>query len=164
MEIARLNDLVTILNEEVDLLARLHSTLLAQQQALVDGDVEQVTATVEEQIEILRAIGAIEEKRTAILASENHEGDVTKLKLDHLIDAAPDYLASELSRTKQALKNVLDAIGRVNTQNGMLINQSLAYIDNTIKLVAGEDRTSAVYTPQGDVKRTTGHIVINRTI
>lgn len=164
MESAHLNELVEILNQEVDLLLRLHSTLCAQQQALVEDRVDRVTSSVEEQIEILNLIGQIEERRRSILASYSGEDEVENIKIDNLIDSAPDHLASRLSAIKKALKEVIDAIGKVNTQNGMLINQSLSYINNTIRLVAGEDQGSAVYTQDGDLTCATGHIAINRTI
>ena len=69
-----------------------------------------------------------------------------------------------LGDLREALREVIEAIGRVNRQNDTLIRQSLSYIDRTLKLVAGEDAASTVYTLNGEVKCPTGQIVLNRTV
>ena len=163
MKTAELADLVELLSQEVDLLEKLHSVLVSQQEALVEGDVERISALVEEQISVLNLVGEVEARRKALLAAcGSDEGK--PIRIDALIDIAPDYLATRLSSIRTALREVIEAIGKVNSQNGMLINQSLAYIDNTIKMIAGEDQTSTVYTPNGEVTRNTGQIAIDRTV
>ena len=48
--------------------------------------------------------------------------------------------------------------------NNMLISQSLSYIDRTLKMIAGEDPTSKVYTSTGELKCRTGRIAMDRKI
>ncbi len=164
MEDVELSHLIEILNQEVELLERLHGVLVSQQEALVAGDVEGITTSIEQQIDILNRIGTIEERRKQLVEAYASIDEDSSIKIDQMIEIAPDYLASRLKRIRSSLKEVIEAIGKVNAQNGMLINQSLAYIDNTIKMIAGEDDSSKVYTPNGELTCSTGQIAINRTI
>jgi flagellar biosynthesis/type III secretory pathway chaperone len=165
MEEEALEQLITILDKETTLLKDLHTTLAIQQEALVGGNVEEIRQSVEGQIETLSEISKLERKRTALLdALELGETDETNdTTLTHLIEVAPQH-AERLREVRQALKEVLEAIGTLNKHNGMLINQSLSYIGKTLRMIAGEDTSSTVYTVDGDVTCPTGRLAVDREI
>jgi len=164
MEDEPLEQLIAILGEETDLLQELRDVLAAQQQALVRGDVEEIKRSVEGQIATLSRVAKLERERiSALEAVRSGEEDHQDLTLSHLIEAAPEH-GERLREVRAALKDVLEAIGKVNKHNGMLINQSLSYIGKTLRTIAGEDTASTVYTSDGEVSCPTGRLAVDRKI
>jgi flagellar biosynthesis/type III secretory pathway chaperone len=161
----KISDLIEILTTEIDLLKKLHMTLRDEQQGLVDNDVEQVKRNVEKQIAILRDIAELEDKRQAVLRDlSNDDPQVDKVKLETLVGGLTGEEADHLQRIRISMREILEAIGTVNRNNGMLINQSLSYIDTTLKMIAGEDASSKVYTANGEITCRTGQIALNSKI
>jgi flagellar biosynthesis/type III secretory pathway chaperone len=165
ISVADLRAVIGTLAREVDLLWRLCSVLEAEQQALIKGDVEHLGEHVELQMALIKEVAALEEERRALAGDPGPAGgDGKPMKLEALLDGAPDEEAASLNTIRTALREVVDALGRVNANNSMLIKQSLSYIDRALTMAAGEDTASTVYTPNGDVKCPTGQIVLNRTV
>jgi flagellar biosynthesis/type III secretory pathway chaperone len=164
MESRTVEDLTDILETEIELLRRLHALLAEEQAALVRGDVEKIRETVEGQIGVLSEISGLEDKRLSALAVLSPNGaSPEETKLQRIIEAAPQY-AARLTSVRNALREVLEAIGAINGHNGMLINQSLSYIDRTLKSIAGEDPSSKVYTDRGELRCRTGRIAVDREV
>lgn len=164
MEEEALEQLIAILGRETGLLQDLHALLAAQQDALVRGKVEEIKQSVEGQIAILSEISKLERDRISLLgALRSGADDEEDMTLSHLIEAAPKH-GERLHEVRAALKDVLEAIGTLNKHNGMLINQSLSYIGKTLRMIAGEDTSSTVYTPDGDVTCPTGRLAVDRKI
>ncbi|HVP58685.1 MAG TPA: flagellar protein FlgN [bacterium] len=165
ISVADLRKVIATLAKEVDLLWKLCGLLEGEQKALVQNNVDDLKASVEAQIALMKEIGALEDERQGLVRSTTGAGPDTKpVKLDTLIEAAPAEEAASLGTVQAALREVVVALGRVNTHNNLLIRQSLAYIEKALKLAAGEDTASAVYTPNGDLKCATGQIVVDRTV
>jgi flagellar biosynthesis/type III secretory pathway chaperone len=165
MEDEALDRLITILGCEVGLLKDLRDLLAAQQEALVAGKVEDIKQSVEGQISILGEISGLERERTVLVESVRPGGDAGKgdLTLARLMETAPAY-GDRLREVRTALQGVLEAIGTLNKHNGMLINQSLAYIGKTLRMIAGEDVSSTVYTSAGEVTCPTGRLAVDRKV
>ena len=163
VSVSDLRTVIATLTREVDLLRRLCSVLEDEQATLVAGDVGRLKANVESQISLVREIAQIEEERRALVGAGGRAGG-PPVKLAALMEIAPEEEAASLGSIRDALRDVVEALGRVNTHNSLLIKQSMGYIDKTLKMVAGEDTASAVYTPTGEIKCPTGQIVLNRTI
>jgi flagellar biosynthesis/type III secretory pathway chaperone len=111
---------------------------------------------------VVREIAGLEEQRWAALVRISRDGGESTARLSRLIEEAPEIEAARLSELRASLKEVLVAIGKVNRHNGMLINQSLSYIERALKAMAGEDGSSTVYTPEGEIKSRTGRIAVDR--
>lgn len=165
MEEGALEKLMTILGEETGLLEELRGFLAFQQEALVRGNAEEIRQSVEGQIATLGAIQKLESERTTLLQdlemAEN--GDSEDMTLSRLIEIAPQH-GERLSEVRRAMKEVIKAIGTLNRHNGLLINQSLSYIDKTLRTIAGEDTSSAVYTVEGDLTCPTGRLAVDRKV
>jgi flagellar biosynthesis/type III secretory pathway chaperone len=165
LPIADLRKVIETLSREVDLLWKLASVLETEQGSLVRGDVEGLRGNVESQIALVREIASLEEVRRSLVRPDGRQEHGAKgPNLEALIAAAPADEAASLDGIRSALRAVLDALGRVNKHNNLLIRQSLAYIDKTLKLAAGEDAAGAVYTSNGDVRCPTGQIKVDRTV
>jgi flagellar biosynthesis/type III secretory pathway chaperone len=165
MEDEALEKLIAILAAEIRLLKDLHTLLAAQQEALVRGNAEEIRQSVEGQIATLSEISALERERVSLVDSlqQLEHSDRGGITLSHLIEVAPQH-GERLVEVRAALKDVLEAIGTLNKHNGMLINQSLAYISKTLRTIAGEDTPSTVYTSDGDVACPTGRLAVDRKV
>ena len=164
MEDKALEQLMTILGEETDILRELHTHLTIQQDALVKGDVGAIRQSVEGQIAALSRVAKLERERVSTLeAIQADKGDEKDITLGYLISAAPEH-GERLKEVRAALKDVLEAIGKVNKHNGLLINQSLSYIGKTLRTIAGEDTSSTVYTSDGDISCPTGRLAVDRKV
>lgn len=164
MEEEALERLIAILGKEIGLLKELNTILASQQNALVRGNAEEIKESVEGQITILSEISDLERERMTVLeAIPSETGDNEDMTLSRLIEAAPQH-GERLREVRAALKEVLEAIGTLNKHNGMLINQSLSYIGKTLRMIAGEDTASTVYTSDGDLTCPTGRLAVDRKI
>jgi flagellar biosynthesis/type III secretory pathway chaperone len=164
MERRDLESLVELLAREVDLLQRLSAVLREEQEVLVAGDVARIKAAVEAQIDLVRQFAAVEDQRRAVLARLNKDGRYgSESRMDRVIEDAGEK-APALRDLRESLREVLEGLGTVNKRNGMLIRQSLSYIDRTIRLIAGEDRAAKQYTPNGDLRSVVGNVAVDRKV
>ncbi len=160
--LSQIGEVADIMENIIDLLKALYVILTEQQDALVKGDVEKITQKANDQIEIIRKISEIERRRKSLLRSISAEsGRTSDIEFTELLEIAGEAYRARLENISSAMKEVLQALGRVNRQNSMLIRQSLSYIDRTLKMIAGEDGLSKVYTESGAVKSQTGRLAID---
>jgi flagellar biosynthesis/type III secretory pathway chaperone len=160
---SQLEDFIEILNGELDLLTRLHSTLVDQQKSLVSGDVEQVSGEVKRQIEIVGEIGRLEERRKATLQSIAPTGE-DGIDLERIIGDASEEQAVRIRGIVDRLKEALESLGTVNKCNGMLIRQSMSYIDKTMKMIAGGGSPTETYTSEGGIECPTRQVALDEQI
>jgi len=161
MEKRDLQALTVVLTTEVDLLERLLATLREEQGILVEGKAEKIKQTVENQINLVSKLAAVERERQAVLTNLNRDGRYGKdVKMDLLVEAAGED-APELRSLRATLREVLETLGAVNKRNGMLIRQSLSYIDRTIRLIAGEDGSAKQYTSNGNLRSVVGSVAVD---
>ena len=161
MEKRDLQALTVVLTTEVDLLERLLATLREEQGILVEGKAERIKQTVEDQINLVSELAGVERERQAILTNFNPEGRRGEdVKMDLVVEAAGED-APALRALRTALRDVLENLGDVNKRNGMLIRQSLSYIDRTIRLIAGEDGSAKQYTSNGDLRSVVGSVAVD---
>jgi hypothetical protein len=134
-----------------------------QQGALQKGDSEKIKESIEAQIAILSKISGLERERVALVsmlrAGEECYGKDLTLTL--LIEIAPQH-AERLCELRASLADVLKAIGFLNRHNSTLINQSLSYISKTLSVIAGEDNSSTVCAPDGDLICVAGQLAVDR--
>jgi flagellar biosynthesis/type III secretory pathway chaperone len=164
MERRDLELLVGVLAREVDLLQRLLATLGDEQRVLVAGDVGKIKESVEGQIDLVKQFAGVELERQAILKRINRDGRYGREpKMDKMIEDAGEQ-APALRELRGSLREVLAGLGAVNKRNHLLIRQSLSYIDRTIRLIAGEERSAKQYTPKGDLRAVAGNVAVDRKV
>ncbi len=160
---SQLEDFIEILSGELDLLTHLHSALVDQQKCLVSGDVEQVSREVERQIAIVSEIGRLEERRKAMLQSIAPVGE-DAMDLERIIGDASEEQAERIRGIVDCLREALESLGTVNKRNGMLIRQSMSYIDKTIKMIAGGGAPTETYTSECGIECPTRQVVLDEQI
>jgi flagellar biosynthesis/type III secretory pathway chaperone len=163
MRSAELDEFIDILNAELGLLSSLYEVLREQQEALVAGNTEEISGTVERQIAIVGEITGLEKRRKAVMDRViNVDGDQSEI--DAILGVASENQANRISDITRCLKDALDSLGTVNERNGMLIRQSMSYIDSTIKLLAGGGSPAETYTAEGEIECPTREVALNKRI
>jgi flagellar biosynthesis/type III secretory pathway chaperone len=163
MRTAELDEFIDILNAELSLLSRLCAVLREQQEALVAGKIEAISGTVEQQIAIVAEITGLEQSRKGV-TNRILETDGDGSELAAVLGVASENQAARINDIAKCLKDALDSLGTVNERNGMLIRQSMSYIDSTIKLLAGGGSPAETYTADGDIECPTREVALNRQI
>ena len=160
--------LVEEINEEVRVFHELLDCLHCEQQAIVDDDIDAMTATTARKTEyvILAQRLEVERLRLVRMLSEQLEVDAEQADLQKLIAVIDSRHSEDLARMRQVLLDLNGKIRRTNENNAFLIRQSKRYTDRCLDILTGDPSDRGMYGKFGKtVKRTqTPKSVLNRTV
>lgn len=160
--------LVEVINEEVRVFHELLDCLHCEQQAIVDDDIDAMTATTARKAEyvILAQRLEVERLRLVRMLSEQLEVDAEQADLQKLIAVIDSRHSEDLARMRQVLLDLNGKIRRTNENNAFLIRQSKRYTDRCLDILTGDPSDRGMYGKFGKtVKRTqTPKSVLNRTV
>jgi len=160
--------LVEVINEEVRVFHELLDCLHCEQQAIVDDDIDAMTATTARKTEyvILAQRLEVERLRLVQMLSEQLEVDAEQADLQKLVAVIDSRHSEDLARMRQVLLDLNGKIRRTNENNAFLIRQSKRYTDRCLDILTGDPSDRGMYGKFGKtVKRTqTPKSVLNRTV
>ena len=160
--------LVEVINEEVRVFHELLDCLHCEQQAIVDDDIDAMTATTARKTEyvILAQRLEVERLRLVQMLSEQLEVDAEQVDLQKLIAVIDSRHSEDLARMRQVLLDLNGKIRRTNENNAFLIRQSKRYTDRCLDILTGDPSDRGMYGKFGKtVKRTQNpKSVLNRTV
>lgn len=160
--------LVEVINEEVRVFHELLDCLHCEQQAIVDDDIDAMTATTARKTEyvILAQRLEVERLRLVRMLSEQLEVDAEQVDLQKLIAVIDSRHSEDLARMRQVLLDLNGKIRRTNENNAFLIRQSKRYTDRCLDILTGDPSDRGMYGKFGKtVKRTQNpKSVLNRTV
>jgi len=160
--------LVEVINEEVRVFHELLDCLHCEQQAIVDDDIDAMTATTARKTEyvILAQRLEVERLRLVRMLSEQLEVDAEQADLQKLIAVIDSRHSEDLARMRQVLLDLNGKIRRTNENNAFLIRQSKRYTDRCLDILTGDPSDRGMYGKFGKtVKRTQApKSVLNRTV
>lgn len=144
-----MNELLEHLDAQLASSRRLLGVVLAQGEAIRRQDVESVLARLRDiQAEIAER-AKLERERDRLLGNAAAALGLAPdaVDLESLLAAEPADVAAQ-ARTKSAeLRGLVAEIGRVHTQNRVLIRQELAFVEHLMRALAGVPQGG--YTPAG---------------
>ena len=160
--------LVEVINEEVRVFHELLDCLHCEQQAIVDDDIDAMTATTARKTEYVILAQRLEVERLHLvqMLSEQLEVDAEQADLQKLIAVIDSRHSEDLARMRQVLLDLNGKIRRTNENNAFLIRQSKRYTDRCLDILTGDPSDRGMYGKFGKtVKRTqTPKSVLNRTV
>ena len=74
-----------------------------------------------------------------------------------------DAQRTEFQKTKSRIAGLLDDIAAANAVNAGLLRDALGYIDNTVRLIAGADGDSSIYSRLGMLDRKASLAAVDET-
>ena len=161
-------ELMRILEEELSLCSELLYVTRAQKPAIISGDVlglAELVARAEETIRRLRDV----ELSLADIASEfafkssGKPADNMDSAIAAFVASLDDAQRTEFQKTKSRIAGLLDDIAAANAVNAGLLRDALGYIDNTVRLIAGADGDSSIYSRLGMLDRKASLAAVDET-
>lgn len=142
--------LAAVLEAQRDITRQLLGVARRQQQAIVDGDVEGLTASVEESQIFLEHLQALEtERMTALVAISMATGvDADRATLSDIAAALPAESAEAVRRSGQALRAEATALKEAEAVNQQLLEGSRSLVDRWVNYLRAV-LAGGVYTPAG---------------
>jgi ParB-like chromosome segregation protein Spo0J len=137
--------IVECLERETDCYARLAVLAESQKGLLVAGDVDSLPQNVRQEEKIVFALGPIIARRNELLAQMAKSLGLKKINLTEAIQKAPLEAVEELKKAVMELIRSAKRLEEINRGNEKLLNNGLAYVDFTLKLIAngGKKKTFA---------------------
>lgn len=149
-----LSAMLDLLEAERRLYEDLSGLARRKQEVLVEGRLSELEGLIEREKETLRGVAAVEEERFALqcrlagaLGLEPAELTVTRLA-----ESAGPPFGARLTQAQQALVGLIDELSTLNQCNTEMIQQSLAYVDFVMGLLAG-GRSAETYGRRGERPR-----------
>ena len=154
------------LEEQLTLHGHLLSVAHREEAAIVAGDVEALTALVEEQEQLLELLASLETERMtatiAIAAALGLHPDHTP-RLAELADGLDATAAQTVIGTGQALRDRAVALSEANARNTALLAGSHALIERWIGYLRSLVGTTLGYSPDGAARAPGSARVIDRS-
>lgn len=142
MVVKPVEDLVSILKEQVTEYRALLDLAKRKQQVLIGNDIKELDKlNKEEQTIIIRAT-KLENKRLGLIStlSEVLGSNVEAFTLKEITEKAPEPYQSELNVIYQELNEVVEELHKINKENSSLIEQALKLVNFTIESIVRYDR------------------------
>ena len=149
--IAGAEALGVVMTSQHDIVRAMLTLAQRQQDAIVEGDVEALTAVVDEQQQLVEHLNALEtERMTALIAIAAATGlDAETATLSEIAAALPADRAAAITRQGQELRAQAVALRQVQDLNERLLERSRALVDRWLHylrmLLSG-----SLYTASGD--------------
>lgn len=137
--------IVECLNRETDCYVRLAVLAEGQKDLLVAGDVDALPQNIRLEEKIVFALGPTIARRNELLAQMAKALGLKKINLTEAIQKAPLEAVEELKKAVMELVRSAKQLEEINRGNEKLLNNGLAYVDFTLKLIAngGKKKTFA---------------------
>ncbi len=142
--------LAAVMDQQQEMTHRLLEVARRQQQAIVQGDVEELTASVEESQVFLKHLQALEtERMTALVAISMATGvDPDTATLAQIAGVLPPGLAEMLKRAGEVLRVEATALHETQEVNQRLLESSRALVDRWVNYLRSV-LAGGMYTPVG---------------
>ena len=160
--------LVDVVQKEVGALQRLLEFLEQVQQVLVQHDVERLGELVIEQQALVDETARLERQRAEVVdqLAPSLQDEAKSLTLKKLIDRLQGPHSDRLSEMRQTLIELHDRIQKANRNNGLLIKQSMKYVDKSLQILTGGANGGGVYVRSGKLEGRSSDLqgVVNRVV
>jgi flagellar biosynthesis/type III secretory pathway chaperone len=143
------DDLERVLQSELDLAETLFDLLSRKQRAIVDLDIDALTALTREAEDLVEPLQKLERERTqlvVLLGGGRGNGGDGRLPegIDQLAALLPESAAARLTQRAARLRLAVERIVNVNRRNKALLDTSLRFVRETLRFVTDDHRRNLV--------------------
>ncbi len=148
-----LSHLLAILEKELRLQTELWQVAEEKRDLLLKNQLEELVFLLEKEMNLVIQVRDTEKQLTDVWENmvERCNLEPGELNLGRIIELSPPDLALKFGEVQRELKRVVRALREVNSQNAILIDDTLRYIDVVFSLLMGEGENS-FYSPRGKEK------------
>lgn len=155
---AIVEDLISIIASEIEAFEQLLKTLHAKQRAIVEGQIERLNKYVQTENKLAHKTKSIEAERlekTKELA-KNLSLDDLNPRLSKIIEGVEGKYAQRLEEQRDLLTSLVEKIQTLNKSNQFLLNHSLKFIEQSIKILLGGNDKASIYQKDGKLQAKVG--------
>ncbi|MBC8197148.1 MAG: flagellar protein FlgN [Candidatus Marinimicrobia bacterium] len=149
---AILQRLIRILSQEIVTYTKLLTSLEEKQQAIIQGEIENMKIITEQEQVILTDAKLTEKERNISIANLRTNTDEMKdvENLTQLIAVVETKYHSRLSEIQKSLKDILEKVALKNEQNKFLLSHSIHFVQTMIKdLLTSNESMNDLYAQNG---------------
>lgn len=147
-----LNELLSLMEEQVKLMADLTALSKKKSQLLVDGNMEQLDIVLRGEQALIWHMGRLEERRYQMQLNLAAQLGIhpNQLTLERLVTYATPEHAHRCESIAREYGQSASELSQVNQLNTELIQQAMAYVDFSLQLLgASAPAAGGVYSPKG---------------
>lgn len=145
-----LKKLIDVLDNQEKNLNKLLSVAAKKQKTLLDNNNEKLNEAITLEEKQLLKVQTTEEMRLSIMGklfteySINNERYKLSILVEELSGKVSEVILNKIGSYEEVIKNIIEKISKVNTQNILLIDQSRQIINETIKAVVNSSNRAIV--------------------
>ena len=162
-----IEELIGVIAKEIDAFDELLKTLREKQRAVVEGAVERLNKSVEEEGKLTSQTKVLEAERIERTKKLARELDMENAnpKLSEIVEKVEEKYAQRLAEQRELLRSVVQNIQNINKSNQYLLNYSLDYIEKSMQILLSGNDSANVYEKDGTVRqRVTKNQLLDQSI
>jgi len=160
-----IEELIAVIAKEIEAFEELLKTLREKQRAIVEGEVQKLNNSVENEVRLARETKHLEVERieqSQRIAEKLALENITP-KLSEIIENVEHSYAQRLTEQRQLLRDRVSEIQILNKKNQYLLNYSLSFIEQTMDMLFAGNESKNIYKKDGKLKKEVKQ-VIDRSI
>ena len=149
-----IEELIQTISSEIDAFNEFLKTLREKQRAIVEGAVDRLNKSVEDESKLANQTKMLEAERierTKKLA-EKLEMENLNPKLSEIIEKVEEKYAQRLTEQRNLLRSVVQNIQNLNKSNQYLLSYSLDYVEKSMQILLSGHETTNLYREDGTVQ------------
>lgn len=153
-----IEELIVIISKEIDAFNQLLKTLHGKQRAIVEGEIERLKKQIEAESEIVSQTKSLESQRILRTKELAQKLSINKLdpKLSEIIAKVEEKYAQRLAEQRNLLKSLIEQVRDLNKSNQFLLDYSLKFVEDTMRLLLSGNDKKNVYQKDGKLQEETG--------
>lgn len=144
-----LDELISILECETVLYQEFLNILSKERESIASFSVDDINGIARKKLELIDAIRQAEGNRVAIVGSMGYSLDIKNLEftISYLIKILDAPHATKLKNCANRLSSIVMDVSEFNKDNGVLIERSLRYISDSIRILSDCTHKKPTYSP-----------------
>ncbi|MCK5127159.1 MAG: flagellar protein FlgN [candidate division Zixibacteria bacterium] len=160
-----LDRLITVIGDEAELFQHFLKMLGNQQEALIKSDVDTLQRVTSELQGIVSQSKRLEDDRVVTVDEIRRLGGADDdLTVSQICDMADESRSTQLKTLRETVLNLYSRIEETRMRNGLLIQQSVEQIRNTIEILGRVPSQKTNYKGQGGISREYTPIGVDRRV
>ncbi len=160
-----LDRLITVIGDEAILFEKFLRMLERQQKALIKNDVDDLQAVTAELQHVVMQSKRLEDDRAEIVDEIRRCGGTEdNLTVSQICDMADASRSTQLKTLRETVLSLYSRIEETRMRNGLLIQQSVEQIRNTVEMISRLPAQKDMYEGKGGVSREYAPLGVDRRV
>lgn len=160
-----LDRLISVIGDEAVLFEKFLQLLERQQQALITSDTDELKAVTVQLQQVVLQSQRLEAQRVATVDEIREYGDSdTDLNVMQICEMADSARSNQLQTFRDTILGLYGRIEETRMRNGLLIQQSLEQIQNTVEVIGRIPARNETYQKHGGCSRELNRLGIDRRV